>query len=247
MFIHSINPILISIFGLEVRYYGLVYVIGFLLALFILLNQRKKLNLSKDEVYDFIFYSVIFIIICARLFEVLFYQPSYYFSNPLQMLMIWKGGLSFHGGLVGIIIWILIFTKRRKLKFYDLSDILVIPAALILSIGRIANFINGELVGRITNVSWAVKFPGYEGYRHPSQIYEALKNMLIFFVLFFLRNRNLRKGTLTWLFVFLYGILRFLIEFVEEPTSLILGIPTGQLLSLIMVIIGGYFLYRKWK
>ena len=247
MFIHSINPILISIFGLEVRYYGLVYVIGFLLALFILLNQRKKLNLSKDEVYDFIFYSVIFIIICARLFEILFYQPSYYFSNPLQMLMIWKGGLSFHGGLVGIIIWILIFTKRRKLKFYDLSDILVIPAALILSIGRIANFINGELVGRITNVSWAVKFPGYEGYRHPSQIYEALKNMLIFFVLFFLRNRNLRKGTLTWLFVFLYGILRFLIEFVEEPTSLILGIPTGQLLSLIMVIIGGYFLFRKWK
>ena len=247
MFIHSINPILISIFGLEVRYYGLVYVIGFLLALFILLNQRKKLNLSKDEVYDFIFYSVIFIIICARLFEILFYQPSYYFSNPLEMLMIWKGGLSFHGGLVGIIIWILIFTKRRKLKFYDLSDILVIPAALILSIGRIANFINGELVGRITNVSWAVKFPGYEGYRHPSQIYEALKNMLIFFVLFFLRNRNLRKGTLTWLFVFLYGILRFLIEFVEEPTSLILGIPTGQLLSLIMVIIGGYFLFRKWK
>jgi len=247
MFIHSINPILISIFGLEVRYYGLVYVIGFLLALFILLNQRKKLNLSKDEVYDFIFYSVIFIIICARLFEILFYQPSYYFSNPLQMLMIWKGGLSFHGGLVGIIIWILIFTKRRKLKFYDLSDILVIPAALILSIGRIANFINGELVGRITNVSWAVKFPGYEGYRHPSQIYEALKNMLIFFVLFFLRNRNLRKGTLTWLFVFLYGILRFLIEFVKEPTSLILGIPTGQLLSLIMVIIGGYFLFRKWK
>jgi phosphatidylglycerol:prolipoprotein diacylglycerol transferase len=245
MFIHNINPILISIFGLEVRYYGLVYVIGFLLALFVLLNQRNKINLSKEEVYDFIFYSIIFIIVGARLFEILFYNPSYYFSNPLQMLMIWKGGLSFHGGLTGVIIWIFIFIKKKKLKFYDLSDILVIPAAFVLCIGRIANFLNAELVGRITNLPWAVKFSNYEGYRHPSQIYEALKNLFIFFVLFFLKNKRLKKGTLTWLFVFMYGVLRFLIEFVKEPESLILGIPTGQLLSLIMIVVGGYFLFRK--
>ncbi|MBS3143625.1 prolipoprotein diacylglyceryl transferase [Candidatus Woesearchaeota archaeon] len=245
MFIHNINPAILSIFGLEIRYYGMVYVIGFLLVLFILLKQNDKLRLTKDEIYDYIFYSIIFVILGARLFEILFYQPSYYFSNPLQMIMIWKGGLSFHGGLAGIVIWTYFFARKKKIHFYDLTDILVIPAALILFVGRIANFINGELVGRITNVSWAVKFPNYEEYRHPSQIYEALKNLLIFFVLFFLRNKNLKKGTLTWLFVLMYGILRFLIEFSKEPTSYVLGIPTGQIFSFLMIIAGGYFLLRK--
>ena len=245
MFIHNINPVLLSIFGLEIRYYGLIYVIGFLLVLFILIKERSKLKLSKDEVYDYVFYLIIFLIAGARLFEILFYNPSFYFSNPLQMLMIWKGGLSFHGGLAGIIIWTLIFSRKKKLSFYEFTDILAIPGAFMLFLGRIANFLNGELVGRITNLPWAVKFNGYEGFRHPSQIYESLKNLLIFFVLLFFRNKNLKKGTLTWLFVFLYGILRFFVEFAKEPISSIIGIPTGQLLSILMIIIGGYFLLRN--
>ena len=247
MFTHDINPVLISALGMEIRYYGLVYVIGFLLALFILLKQRNRLNLSKDEIYDYVFYLIIFVVIGARLFEILFYNPLYYFSNPLRMVMIWNGGLSFHGGLAGVIVWNYIFTKRKKMHFYDLSDILVIPSALMLFFGRIANFINGEVAGRITNLPWGVKFSNYEGYRHPSQIYEAIKNLIIFFTLFLLRNKKLRKGTLTWLFIFMYGSLRFLIEFVREPTSYILGISTGQLLSFIMIIIGCYFLIKNGR
>ena len=245
MFIQNINPVILSVFGLEIRYYGLVYVLGFLLALFILMKQREKLKLTKDEIYDYVFYLIIFTVIGARLFEIIFYEPLFYFSNPLEMLMIWEGGLSFHGALLGVIIWTYIFTKKKKLHFYDISDILVIPAAFMLFLGRIANFINGELVGKITNLPWGVKFQDYEGFRHPTQIYESIKNLFIFFVLIFLKNKNLKKGTLTWLFVLMYGILRFFIEFLKEQSSFIFGIPVTQVLSGLMVIISLYFLLRK--
>lgn len=245
MFINNINPVLLSTFGMEIRYYGIVYVIGFLLMLFILSKQRNNLKITKDDVYDYLFYLIIFTIIGARLFEILFYEPSFYFKNPLQMIMIWKGGLSFHGGLTGILLWTYIFTKKKKINFYDLSDILVIPAAFMLFLGRIANFINGELVGKITSLPWAVKFNGYEGYRHPTQIYEAVKNLIIFFSLLFLKNKNLKKGELTWLFVLFYGILRFFIEFLKEQDSFFFGLPVTQVLSSLMIIISLYFLKRK--
>jgi len=237
--------VLISIFGLEIRYYGLVYVLGFLIILFILNRQKEKLKLSKDDVYDYVFYLIIFTVLGARIFEILFYEPLFYFSNPLEMLMIWHGGLSFHGALTGVVIWIYIFTKKKKLHFYDLSDILVVPVAFMLFLGRIANFINGELVGKITSLPWGVKFKGYEGFRHPTQIYEALKNLLIFFMLLlFLRNKNLKKGTLTWLFFLFYGTLRFLIEFLKEQDSFIFELVT-QILSSLMVIVSLYFLLKK--
>src|SRR3989344_2745827 len=241
MFIHNINPVLVSIFSLEIRYYGLIYVLGFLLTLFILMKSRNKLKLTKDDIYDYLFYLIIFTVIGARIFEILFYEPLFYFNNPLEMLMIWHGGLSFHGGLFGVIILTYIFAKKKKLHFYDISDILAVPAAFMLFLGRIANFINGELVGKITKLPWGVKFPGYEGFRHPTQIYESLKNLLIFFVLIFLRNKNLKKGTLTWLFVLFYGTLRFLIEFIKEQTSFIFGLPVTQILSSLMIIISLWF------
>ena len=237
---------LISIFGLEIRYYGLVYVLGFLIILFILNRQKEKLKLSKDDVYDYVFYLIIFTVLGARIFEILFYEPLFYFSNPLEMLMIWHGGLSFHGALTGVVIWIYIFTKKKKLHFYDLSDILVVPVAFMLFLGRIANFINGELVGKITSLPWGVKFKGYEGFRHPTQIYEALKNLLIFFMLLlFLRNKNLKKGTLTWLFFLFYGTLRFLIEFLKEQDSFIFELPVTQILSSLMIVVSLYFLLKK--
>ena len=245
MFIHNINPVLISIFGLEIRYYGLVYVLGFLIILFILNRQKEKLRLSKDDVYDYVFYLIIFTVLGARIFEILFYEPLFYFSNPLEMLMIWHGGLSFHGALTGVVIWIYIFTKKKKLHFYDLSDILVVPVAFMLFLGRIANFINGELVGKVTTLPWAVKFRNYEGFRHPTQIYESLKNLLIFFALLFLRNKNLKKGTLTWLFFLFYGTLRFLIEFLKEQDSFIFELPVTQILSSLMIVVSLYFLLKK--
>ena len=245
MFIHNIDPVLLSIFGMEIRYYGLVFVIGFMLIFIVLMKQREKLNLTKDDVYDYIFYLIIFTVVGARIFEILFYEPYFYFGNPIEMLKIWKGGLSFHGGLSGIILWNYIFTRKKILSFYDTSDILVIPAAFTLFLGRIANFINGELVGKITDMWWAVKFQDYEGFRHPTQIYEALKNLFISFLLIFLRRSNLKKGTLSWLFVLLYGILRFFIEFLKEQSSFIFGIPVTQVLSGLMIAVSLYFLLRK--
>lgn len=250
MFIHNINPVLVNLGPFEIRYYGLVYVIGFLLAYFILkiLAKNGKIkNINSRKVDDLIIYLIIGVIVGARIFEILFYEPAFYFSNPLEMFMIWHGGLSFHGGLVGIIIATLFFCKKNKVKFYDLADVLVIPAALMLGFGRIANFINGELWGTITNVPWCVKFQGVEGCRHPSQIYEALKNFFIFFVLIFL-NKNkakykLKKGTIFWIFVLLYGILRFITNFWRDDPR-ILGISMGQFLSLIMIVVAAVFLWK---
>ena len=245
MFVQDINPILLNIFGLNIRYYGLVYVFGFLLLLFILSREKSRLKLSQEDVYDYILFSIIFIIVGARIFEILFYNPSFYFSNPLEMLKIWKGGLSFHGGLLGMIILTHIFTKKKKLHFYDISDKIVLPVAFVLFLGRIANFINGELVGKITDVPWAVKFRNYEGFRHPTQIYEAIKNLLIFFVLLPLKNKKMKKGTLTWLFILLYGALRFFIEFFKEQSSFILGIPVAQIFCFIMIVVSLTFLLKK--
>ncbi|MCD4666345.1 prolipoprotein diacylglyceryl transferase [archaeon] len=245
MFVHNINPVLFSIFGLEVRYYGIIYALGFLVALFWLQKNRKELNLTKENVYDFIFYLAVGVIVGSRLFEV-FYNPSYFLSNFTNILKIWDGGMSFHGGLIGAILVSYFYSKKKGIRFYKLVDIMVIPAAFMLFLGRIANFINGELVGKITNVSWCVEFKDYENCRHPSQIYEAFKNLVILFVLLFTKTRkSLKEGSLFWLFVTLYGLFRFLIEFLKEPTITYFGIPLGQALSFIMLIIGGYMLWEK--
>ncbi|MBU2633895.1 MAG: prolipoprotein diacylglyceryl transferase [Nanoarchaeota archaeon] len=245
MFVHNINPVLFSIFGLEIRYYGLVYVLGFLVGLWYLMINREILGMSKDEVYDFIFYFMIGGILGARLFEVLFYNPGYYFSNLSQIIAIWNGGMSIHGGITGGIIVSLLFSHMKGIKFYKLVDILVIPLAFFLFLGRIMNYVNGELVGKITNLSWCVKFKNYDGCRHPSQIYEAFKNLILFFVLLYFKNKKLRDGALFWIFIILYSVLRFFVEFFKEPIALYLGLPLGQLFSLILIIVGVYFLWSK--
>lgn len=246
MFVNNIDPILFSVGGLEVRYYGLVYIIGFLLAYYILIKavEKNKINLTKNDIYDLIFYLILGVIIGARLFEVIFYHPAYYINNPLQIFAIWRGGLSFHGGLIGSVLVGFWFCNKKKIRFYELADILVLPLAFALFLGRLANFTNHELVGRITNVSWAVKFRGYEKFRHPSQIYEALKNLFIFFILFNLRNKKFKSGTIFWLFLLMYSFLRFFIEFFRQPDTLYLGIPLGQLLSFVSFFIALFMLYK---
>src|SRR3989344_5052686 len=175
MFYHNINPVLFSIGSLEIRWYGIIFVIGFLIAYFMIgyLAKRKALNLTKDDTADLLFYLVIGILIGARAFYVFIYNAGYYISNPLESLMFWHGGLSFHGGLVGAVIAAWIFCRKKKLSMLELGDIIVIPLAIGLCLGRIANFINGELVGMVTNLPWCVNFKGYEGCRHPSQLYES--------------------------------------------------------------------------
>ncbi|MBL7148042.1 MAG: prolipoprotein diacylglyceryl transferase [Nanoarchaeota archaeon] len=245
MFVHNIDPVFFTIFGLEVRYYGLVYFFGFLFLLWFLNKKRKSLELTKEQVYDFVFYLIIGAIVGSRLFEVLFYNPVYYFNNLSKIIALWEGGMSFHGGLVGAVIVSLIFCKKNKKDFYKLADIIVLPLACFLFLGRIANFINGEIVGKITNFKYAVKFPNYEGYRYPTQLFEAFKNLVIFFIL--LPLKNLKKGVVFYLFIILYSFFRFFIEFYKEPSAVYLGVSLGHLFCVVFFVVGVVGLYKVTK
>ena len=255
MFIHNINPVLLTLGPFEIRYYGLVYILGFLAAYFLLRDSVKKgrLKISMESLDEYLVMLIVGVIVGARIFEVIFFSPGYYIANPWEIVMIWKGGLSFHGGLVGAILMTRIFSKKHKIHFYDLADILVIPAALALAFGRIANFINGEHYGRIADAArtpWCVVFSKVDGYcRHPSQLYESLKNFVIFGFLLLFRNiherrkKHLKSGTLFWTFVLLYGILRFIVNFYRDD-AVLLWISMGQFLSLLMVIVAAISLIR---
>ena len=253
MFYHNINPLILKIGAFEIRYYGLIFVLSFLIGYLILvyLAKERKLNLSKDDLSDLLLNLIIGIVVGARLFYIMFYNLKFYLSSPLEMFALWHGGVSFHGGLIGAIIAILFFCKKKKTSFYELADIVVMPVALGLAFGRIGNFINGELYGRITNLPWAVKFRGAEGFRHPSQLYESLKNFIIFGVLWFIRNKKLPNGFLFWSFITMYAGLRFIAEFFREPDPqlgfIIFNLTMGQILSFAMFFIGIYFLFRLKK
>ncbi|NQV08429.1 prolipoprotein diacylglyceryl transferase [Candidatus Woesearchaeota archaeon] len=249
MFIHNINPILLSIFGLEIRYYGLVYAIGFIFSLWYVLKlvEKKEINLTKDEVYDFMIWIIIGLVIGGRLGIILFYNLGYYLANPFEIIAIWHGGMSFHGAIIGMILVGYYFHRKKKIDFYQMADAIVVPAALMLMFGRVANFINGELYGTITNVSWGVKFPDVEGFRHPSQLYEAFKNLVIFSTLWFLKSKKHKKGFLFWCFVTMYGLLRTLISFYRVPTTMIFGVSVGQLFSFGMFVVGAYVLFNHYK
>jgi phosphatidylglycerol:prolipoprotein diacylglycerol transferase len=245
MFVHNIDPALATIGPLEIRWYGLMYVIGFILAYFIM---KKISSLKKEDIENVLVYAGISGIIFARLFYVFIYNASFYLANPLEIFAVWHGGLSFHGGLVGALFGIYLFSKKHKKNFLELLDIMSIPFALALGLGRIGNFINGELYGRITNVPWCVNFQDAEGCRHPSQIYESLYSFLIFGILWFLKDKKRNQGMLAAVFIILYAVFRFVTEFFRMPDPqlgfIALGLSMGQILSILMFILG-IFLYAK--
>lgn len=248
MFIHNINPVLLKIGSLEVRYYGIIYMFGFVILYFFLkrLSKEKNIVLKKDDLESFVFYTAVSVIISARLFYVVFYNLKYYLSNLFEIFAVWHGGMSFHGGLVGAFIANYLFSKKKNLNFLKIADITAIAASLALFFGRIGNFINGELYGKITNLPWAVKFQGAEGFRHPSQLYEALKNLFIFIFLFKYKNKEKPDGFLFAIFLILYSILRSFIEFFREPEIFVGSLTMGQLLN-IPLFIAGLYILRKIK
>ena len=247
MFIHTINPVLLRVGALEIRYYGVIFALAFVLGYFIINNLAKKSNidLTEDSVADLILCLLISGILMSRLFEILFYEPSYFFSNPTQIIALWNGGLSFHGGLLGGVIGGYIFCKKKNIKFLELADLVSIPLAFGFALGRIGNFLNSELYGKLTNLPWAVKFQDVEGYRHPSQLYESAKNFFIMFTLIFLRNKKLKTGSLFFIFLLMYGLLRFLVEFIKDMPIILLGLTMGQLLSIPMIIVGTFMLWKN--
>lgn len=246
MFYNNIDPVLFSFGPFEVRYYGLIFLLGFIIAYFMIiyLAKERKIALKRQDIEDLVLYLAIGVIAGARVFEIVFYEPGYFFSNPLEMLKIWKGGLSFHGGLAGAVFAIAIFCKRKKIDFLEIADIIVIPASLGLVFGRIGNFLNSELVGKPTALPWGVDFKNEGIFRHPSQIYESLKNLLIFISLWSIRKKGFPKGFMFGVFVLMYSFIRFFIEFFKEPVPdfLIFGLTMGQILSGFMFIFGVIFL-----
>lgn len=251
----QIDPILFHLGPLAVRWYGLMYLLGFVAAFFIIsrLAPRRNLPLDKDAVSDLLFYIVLGVILGGRFGYVLFYNFSYFIEHPLQIFAVWQGGMSFHGGLAGVVIATLIYSRRHAIAILPLADILAIAATIGLGLGRIGNFINGELWGRVTTLPWGVVFPGAGPQpRHPSQLYEAmLEGPIIFFLLYWLFSRKVKSGLVFFFFLIFYGIGRFIIEFFREPDQQVGflwgGATMGQMLCLAMILlgIGGLFWLKK--
>ncbi|HFC96924.1 MAG TPA: prolipoprotein diacylglyceryl transferase [Thermosulfurimonas dismutans] len=249
-----INPVIFRLGPVAVRWYGLMYLLGFLAAYFL---ARRDLRLAghpelQKTLEDVIFWAGVGLIVGARLGHVFFYYPSYYLHRPLEILAVWHGGMSFHGGLLGSVIAGWLYARRRGLNFWWWADLLVVYAPIGLGLGRIGNFINGELYGRPTHVPWAMVFPaGGPVPRHPSQLYEALgEGLILFLILFSLRRRGWPEGFKLALFLVLYGGIRFGLEFFREPdpgVGLFWGWMTrGQFFCVLMFLVGvGLFLLRR--
>jgi phosphatidylglycerol:prolipoprotein diacylglycerol transferase len=242
-----INPVLFRLGPLELRWYGLMYVISFIVAYFLLRSnaKRKNLPLTMDDIADLIFCLALGVILGGRIGYILFYNLSYYLENPLKVFAIWEGGMSFHGGLIGTVLSAIYFARKKKVTFFQLADLCVPVAPIGLFLGRLGNFINGELYGRVTHVPWGMVFPGGGNVpRHPSELYEAfLEGPVLFTILWLVqRKKNLPVGVVFWCFVMFYGAFRFLVEFTREPDpqlGFVLGsFSMGQLLSLPMFLFG---------
>lgn len=246
VFYHNLNPVILDIGPVEIRWYGLMYVLSFIIVYLYARAavKNKKLKLSLKELDDLMIWLVAALIIGARLFEIIFYNPIFYLQNPSEIIAIWHGGLSFHGGLAGVLTAGYAFARKKKISFLQLCDIFVVPLALAQAFGRIGNFINGELYGRVTSLPWGVKFQSAEGFRHPSQLYEAAYDIAIFAFLFFQRNLKKPHGYFVAWFLILYPFFRFLTEFVREPEIMIGPLTMGQCLNIPMFIAGAYLLYR---
>ena len=253
MFFNNFDPVAFNFFSLEVKWYSLSYIFGIIFAWIyckkILIKDKKILELFDD----LISYLIIGIILGGRLGYIIFYNLDYYSNNILETFMIWNGGMSFHGGLLGVIIATYIFSKKNNINCFLFLDLISMTAPIGIFLGRIANFINSELYGRETNVFWSVKFEKIDNiFRHPSQIYEAILEGIILFILlnFFFRKYFYKSpGTISALFLIYYSIFRFFIEFTREPDIqlgyILFNLTLGQLLSFFFLMFGLFLFYKK--
>jgi phosphatidylglycerol:prolipoprotein diacylglycerol transferase len=255
MIFPHIDPVFLRLGPLEFRWYGLMYICAFLASYFIILAgvKRKGLPLSKDQVADLIFTVALGVILGGRLGYILFYNLPFYISHPMKLFAVWEGGMSFHGGLLGATLAGIYFIRKHKLRFYPLADIAFLSAPVGLMLGRIGNFINGELYGRVTDLPWGMVFPGGGSLpRHPSQLYQAfLEGPVMFLIMYAIFRKVKAEGVVFWSFIALYGTFRFLVEFAREPDAqigyLFGTLSMGQLLSLPMVILGAAMMVHRYR
>ena len=255
MFINNFDPVAFSIFSLEFRWYSMSYVFGILIGWIVakkFLIEDYDLKVKFD---DYITYLILSIIIGGRIGYVIIYDFNYYLNNILEIFKIWQGGMSFHGGLLGVIIASFWFAKKNNENPYIYLDVVSYVAPIGIFFGRVANFINSELYGTETSLPWGVKFLKVDDlYRHPSQLYEAFfEGILLFVILMYLRSKMSIKipGIVSAIFLIIYSSFRFVIEFLRVPDQqlgyVLLNLTMGQIISLIFLTIGCYLIFTKYE
>jgi phosphatidylglycerol:prolipoprotein diacylglycerol transferase len=246
----AIDPVLVHLGPIKIRWYGMMYLAGFLIGYLLLKRQIKEglLRLTVDQLGGLTTALILGVILGGRVGYVLVYDFSTYLDHPLEVFAIWRGGMSFHGGLVGTLVAGAVYCRSQGVPLLPVADRVAVVVPVGLGLGRIANFINNELVGRVTDVPWAMVFPGYGPLpRHPSQLYEAtLEGLVLFTVLWLARRRLAAPGALLGLFLVLYAAFRIVVEFFREPDpqlgTLVLGATMGQILSAMMLACGAWLL-----
>ena len=252
MFTNNFDPVAFNLFAFEIRWYSLAYIFGILFGWF-----YCKRFLIKDKIIftlfdDLVTYLIVAIIVGGRLGYIFFYNLKYYSQNFIEIFFIWEGGMSFHGGLIGILIATFIFSKKNNINKYIFLDLISVSAPIGLFFGRVANFINSELIGKATNGSWGVIYPQIDSIpRHPSQLYESFLEGIVLFIIMNLIyfKKKYKTGTVSFAFLFFYGIFRFIAEIFREPDKqlgyLFGSFSMGMLLSLIMIFFSIILFYKK--
>lgn len=250
---HNIDPYIIRIYGdFGIRWYSLAYVLGFLLLRSELLRAARAgeiANLDRQRAESYVGYALVAALVVARFFHVFVFEFGDYGLDPVAWVAVWRGGLSFHGGLTGVVMATWFFCRRHHIRFYDIADRAVIPVAIALGFGRIANFINAEMFGTLYQGPLCVDYSRNEylgsppqGCRHPVQLYEMLKNWMIALVLWLLARRQPRAGVVFWSFIGLYGLIRFFLMFLRVEERVWMGLTESQIFSGIMAVGGALVL-----
>ena len=256
-YIHNINPIMFELFSIKLYWYGFMYALSFIIIdyLIVTASKNKKIILSKDQAEKFTIVMLIFAILGGRIGYIIFYNFSYYLDNIFDIFKIWQGGMSFHGGLLGVIASSYIFAKKNNQNPFFYLDQVSLVAPVGIFFGRLANFINSELYGTVSSAPWSVIFIKIDNLsRHPSQLYEAiLEGIILFLILIYFINKDYLKkpGLISGLFLIFYSLFRFLIEFFRVPDEqigyLILNLTMGQIISLVFALIGTTIFYFKYE
>ncbi|ANG64808.1 prolipoprotein diacylglyceryl transferase [Marinobacterium aestuarii] len=257
MWVHDINPIALDLGFLQIHWYGLMYLVGFAAAWWLGVQRARRAGSgwTEQQVSDLIFWGAVGVVLGGRAGYVLFYQFDYFLANPLWLFHVWEGGMSFHGGLIGVLVALWLFGRRQGKSFFEMGDFTAPLIPIGLGAGRVGNFIGGELWGRATDLPWGVVFPraGDGVPRHPSQLYEfALEGVLMFALLWWFSARPRPRMAVSGLFLLLYGSFRSLIELVRQPDEQ-LGflafdwLTMGQLLSVPMVLMGALLMLLAYR
>ena len=253
MFTNNFDPVAFQVFSIEIRWYSLAYIVGLVFGWMYCKKILIKEHTIKKIFDEYITYLIFGIIIGGRLGYVFIYNPKYFLNNFYEIPMIWNGGMSFHGALIGIILATVVFCKKNNKNIFYFLDLVALTSPIGIFLGRIANFINSELIGRETDVFWSVKFIQVDNLnRHPSQIYEAIFEGIILFLLLqlFYKKFSYKNGLISYLFLIFYSLFRFCIEFTREPDShlgfIIFNMTMGQIISVMSLLLGILFFYINY-